>query len=255
MHFFVVIHGDEGFSFYNPESDQYVAKNYYGFLANSLKEEGHACDVPSFPTKWPQEGIDTFHRFYPGKPVPEIYTSFAYQGFSNWLPILRNIVADHDPSTITLIPHSLGGAFAAKALPYLTTRGKPFHALVPVCPVGGPVEGLGGRGFSTFYRETDWEATRACAENIILFRTDNDPVVPVAQSDLYEKISGVSVTIKGGKHLNADSGYGPFPELKAVASLLAGHSGKVSPEDVREVLVACQRHVRANGHRFTVLKT
>lgn len=66
--------------------------------------------------------------------------------------------------------------------------------------------------FSNF--DFDWEKIRAGAESFVVFHSDNDPYVSIANGERLAKELGVDLTfIPGAGHINAESGYTQFPPL------------------------------------------
>jgi len=174
---FFIIHGTHG----SPEG------NWFPWLKAELSNKGHAVVVPEMPT-------------------PE------NQSLENWFQAFESQAGDIREDDI-IIGHSAG---AILLLRILEKRSSPIRCAVFVC---GFTSTLGipeydKLNLSFIDKDFDWEQIRANAERIICIHGDNDPYVPLSQSlDLASNLKVLPISIKGGGHLNSESGYTEFPLL------------------------------------------
>lgn len=111
-----------------------------------------------------------------------------------------------------LIGHSKGGMFLLKVLERLE---QPVDTVVLVsAPIGvKPILYYEeDKLFSNF--EFDWEKIRHSAKKFIVFHSDNDPYVCMANGEQLAKELGIKLTfIPQAGHINAESGFTEFPAL------------------------------------------
>lgn len=174
----IIVHGTKS----TPED------NWFGYLAKELESEGFEVSIPRFPT-------------------PE------QQSLENWRKLWEESVAPLSAQDV-LIGHSLGAAFILRLLESLDVK------LKAVALVSGFAEPLGDEEFdalnqSFLEEEFNWEKINQAAEKFLIYAGDDDPHVPLEFSeDLAMRLkSPIEVIIDGG-HLNSESGFEEFPELK-----------------------------------------
>lgn len=183
---FLIVHGTMG----SPEG------NWFPWLKRELEARGHVVHLPTFPT-------------------PE------NQSFDTWLAVAQKELVGVDPAHTTLVGHSLGAAFVLRMA---EMADQPYRG---VCGVAPFVDLLGLLDFdvlnSSFINHAfDWAMIRRNAGAISLYAGDNDPYVPLPFAQKVETALCVRLTvIKGGGHLNAESGYTTFPLLLDMMPILA----------------------------------
>ncbi len=171
----VIIHGTKG----SPQC------HWFPWLKGELEQRGYSVSVPSMPTP---EG----------------------QSLLNWWRVFNENVGTLHSSSI-LVGHSLGAVFALRLLEASTIP------VAKVVLVSGFVRSLGLPEYdalnSSFVADAfDWARIRAGARQIICFAGENDPYVPIEQSRELAKSLEISLRlIKGGGHLNHESGFNEFP--------------------------------------------
>lgn len=192
---FVIFHG----SFSSPEG------NWFPEIAEKLEALGQNVIAPQFP-------VDSFEEITKNGPnVPP-----RYQSLKNWLAtfekeVLKNIKKEEK---LCFIGHSLGPVFILHVVskynlqldsaifvsPFLTSLAKEWQF------------DLVNR---TFYK-TDFDFTRLRKLIPISYTlySDNDPYVNKKYPIQFAKKIGSSlILVKGGKHLNSESGFTSFPLL------------------------------------------
>ena len=164
--------------------------NWFPWISSELKNIGHKVICPRYPT-------------------PE------KQSLNNWLAVFDEKFGfkNLDNNTV-LIGHSIGAAFALRLLCKAT-------APVKACfLVSGFTRDLGIPEFdelnSSFIKnDFNWDHIHRSAEKIFIYHSDNDPYVPLELSkELASNLDSEITLIPGGGHLNADSGFTNFPQLK-----------------------------------------
>jgi uncharacterized protein len=165
-----IFHGTAG----SPEG------NWFLWLKSELEQLGIPTAVPRFPTP---EG----------------------ESLEAWLDVLDAESQKIGPSSL-LIGHSKGGMFLLKVLERLM---EPVEAAIFVsAPIGvKPIRYYEeDKRFSNF--EFDWPAIRNKARSFVVFHSDNDPYVSLANGEQLAKELGVELSfIPNAGHLNAESGY------------------------------------------------
>lgn len=174
-----IFHGTAG----SPEG------NWFPWLKAKLEEQGVPTTVPRFPTP---EG----------------------ESLKAWLEVL-----DSQPQKITgdslLIGHSKGGMFLLKLLEQQSTAVD--TAIFVSAPVGErPILYYeADKEFSNF--EFDWNSIRGKAKRFVVYHSDNDPYVSLANGQRLAKELGVELTfIPRAGHINAESGFMQFPQILPV---------------------------------------
>jgi predicted alpha/beta hydrolase family esterase len=171
-------------------------ENWLPWLQSHLEHEGHRVFAPRFPTPDGQE-------------------------LSAWLLVLDLFREHITPDTI-LVGHSIGGAFALRALESRDIRVK------GVVLVASFVSQLGHPDFDMLnasFLETPWDWTRirSRADRFVAFASRNDPYVPPAKTDeLRALLEPDIITVADAGHFNAAAGFGPFPQLLAAIDDIAG---------------------------------
>lgn len=175
----VVLHGARG----GPDT------NWFPWLHGELEARGFEVIRPRLPTP---EG----------------------QSLAAWLDAFDRAAGPLSPAT-ALVGHSLGVAFALR----LVER------------AGGPVAGLllaagfvGALGLpdydpinaSFFATPFDWAGIRARQGRLCrCWAGDDDPYVPLARSrDVADRLGAELEVVRGGGHLNAETGFTAFPQLR-----------------------------------------
>jgi len=175
-----IFHGTAG----SPEG------NWFPWLKRELEAHGIPTTVPRFPTP---DG----------------------ESLEAWFRVLDSQEAKIGPHSL-LIGHSKGGIFLLKVLERLK---EPVETAVFVsAPVGvKPILYYDvDKKFSNF--DFDWTKIRNKAGQFIVFHSDNDPYVSLANGQQLAKELGVDLTfIPNAGHINVESGYTEFPNiLKAI---------------------------------------
>jgi predicted alpha/beta hydrolase family esterase len=173
-----IFHGTEG----------YPEENWFPWLKKELEARGCNVIVPQFPS-------------------PPIVPA----NISDWFEVLKRYEQNITPDTL-LIGHSLGGVFTLRILEKLSHPVK--AAIFTGTPIGiRPILNYDrDNSFSGF--NFDWESIREKANTFIVFQSDNDPYVSLANGEQLAKNLGVELTfIPKAGHFNAKAGYLRFDEL------------------------------------------
>ena len=171
-----IFHGTAG----SPEG------NWFPWLKRELEKRDIPTTVPRFPTP---EG----------------------ESLKAWFEVL-DAQTEKIESESLLIGHSKGGMFLLKVLERLK---EPVETAIFVsAPVGErPILYYDAdKKFSNF--EFDWNKIRGKAKQFIVFHSDNDPYVSLANGERLAKELGIKLTfIPKAGHINAESGYTEFPAI------------------------------------------
>ncbi|GHU08673.1 hypothetical protein FACS189431_5350 [Alphaproteobacteria bacterium] len=176
---FVILHGTEG----TPES------NWFPWLRKELEKRGHEVFVPKLPT-------------------PE------NQSVEKWCEALQKQTPWVFGKDTVLIGHSCGATYMLNIL----NRDRP-EPIVASIFVSGFLHDLGNEHFDklnhTFtHQDFDFTQIKKYAGETFVFAGDNDPYVPMSETEELTKKLGVKPNvIKNGGHLNSEFGYMEFPEL------------------------------------------
>ena len=139
---------------------------------------------------------------------------------NQWLEKVSGTVGDVDEETF-LIGHSLGSFTILKYLESLPEDTK-LGGIILVSgflninflddKITSKVLRLILKDFSK--EINDFEKIKRICKNIIIFHSDNDPLVPFEQGvNLHKELGGKFNVIHNGQHLNAGTGNNEFPEL------------------------------------------
>jgi len=172
----IIIHGTEG----------YPEENWFPYLKKELEQRGYRVSVPQFPSP----------PVVPAK-------------ISEWFDVLKDYKIDKDT---LLIGHSLGGVFTLRILEKLD------HPVKGAFFVGTPV---GVKPITYYDRDVafcgfdfNWNKIKKNAERFVVFQSDNDPYVGLANGEKLANELGVELNfVPNAGHFNAKAGYTEFPAL------------------------------------------
>ena len=145
--------------------------------------------------------------------TPDFPTGVGYQNYENWSKLLKVYLdAGLIDETTTFFAHSIAPVFICKFL--IGNRVK-VKKLVFVCGLNnhlGISEDYDAVNKSMF-TDNLTDIKQYC-DNIVCFYTDNDPYVPYdVEKAFANSVTEKQILIKGGGHLNSESGYTEFKEL------------------------------------------
>lgn len=173
-----IFHGTEG----------YPEENWFPWLKKELEKKGYQVFVPQFSTP----------PIVPAK-------------IADWFDVLKNYEQHISEETI-LIGHSLGGIFTLRVLEKLK---QPVKAVLLVgTPIGiRPIQNIDrDNSFSGF--TFDWESIKKKAHQFVVFHSDTDPYVGLANGQKLAKNLGVKLNfVPNAGHFNAKAGYLKFEKL------------------------------------------
>lgn len=175
MENYLIIHGSFGSS----------EGNWFPWLKEQLEKDNKKVLVPQMPV-----GIDK-------------------QNFDSWSEVLNKI--DINEFT-TIIAHSIAPIFICK---YLITNKIKVKKLIFVCGFNNYF-GI-NKDFDTvngpMYIDNYTDIKNYC-DNIICYYSDNDPYVKYeVEKEFASSISNKEYVIKGGGHINSESGYTSFEAI------------------------------------------
>ena len=175
MENYLIIHGSFGSS----------EGNWFPWLKEQLEKDNKKVLVPQMPV-----GIDK-------------------QNFDSWSEVLNKI--DINEFT-TIIAHSIAPIFICK---YLITNKIKVKKLIFVCGFNNYF-GI-NKDFDTLngpmYIDNYTDIKNYC-DNIICYYSDNDPYVKYeVEKEFASSISNKEYVIKGGGHINSESGYTSFEAI------------------------------------------
>ena len=173
-----IFHGTEG----------YPGENWFPWLKKELEQKGCQVFVPQFPS-------------------PPIVPS----KIAEWFDVLKKYKSYINENTI-LVGHSLGGVFTLRILEQLK------HPVKAVFLVGTPI---GVRPIQNYERDNsfsgfvfDWDTIKKNAGHFVVFHSDNDPYVSLANGKELAKQLGVKLDfVPNAGHFNAKAGYLKFDSL------------------------------------------
>ncbi len=141
--------------------------------------------------------------------VPQMPVGIDKQNFDSWSEVLNKI--DINEFT-TIIAHSIAPIFICK---YLITNKIKVKKLIFVCGFNNYF-GI-NKDFDTvngpMYIDNYTDIKKYC-DNIICYYSDNDPYVKYeVEKEFASSISNKEYVIKGGGHINSESGYTSFEAI------------------------------------------
>ena len=175
-----IFHGTEG----SPE------ENWFPWLKKELETKGYKVIIPQFPS-------------------PPVVSA----KISEWFDVLKEYEDQIDHDTV-LVGHSLGGIFTLRVLEKLDTPIK------SACFVGTPI-GVKpilnydrDKSFSGF--DFNWEKIKKNARDFVVYHSDNDPYVALANGEELSKHLGVELSfVPNAGHFNTRAGYTEFDDLES----------------------------------------
>lgn len=146
--------------------------------------------------------------------TPDFPTGVGYQNYNNWSKLLKVYVETGIINEKTIIyAHSIGPIFICK---FLIENKIKVKRLVFV---QGFNNGIVNQEYDevnkTFFIETGLEKIKDYCKDIVCYYTDNETYVKNID-EIYkfaDTVSTQKIMIKGGGHLNSESGYNEFKEL------------------------------------------
>ena len=175
----LIIHGTEG----------YPEENWFPWLKENLEASGHTVIVPQFPS-------------------PPVVAAKV----SEWFEVLKQYEDMIDDDTI-IIGHSLGCIFTLRILEKVLTPIKAavfVSAPVGVRPILNYERDLAFSGF-----EFNWDVIKLSARQFLVFHSDDDPYVGLANGEELAKKLGVELNfVPNAGHFNTKAGYTEFQQLK-----------------------------------------
>lgn len=161
-------------------------ENWFPWMKKELETRGYETVIPDFPN------ADAPH---PG----------------TWYPVIDALIK-HAKSDSIVIGHSLGGAIALRFLERTETAVNtvalvsPTLGIPPIKYIEGDHPFLEG-GF-------DWKAIRSHARHFVVFHSDNDPFVCMANGQKAAAELGVELSfVPNAGHFNSAAGFHSFPQL------------------------------------------
>lgn len=173
----IIVHGSYG----NP------SENWFPWLADEVRRQGHEAAIPTFPTP-------------------------TGQSLATWRDVFQREIGELVPAMV-LVGHSLGAGFILNLLE------ESDQAIAGTFLVSGFVGNLGLDEFDqvnkTFVcRDFQWERIRRTAGETHVYNSDSDPYVPLARGKEIAEALGVTLTVvPNGGHINASAGFRSFPQL------------------------------------------
>ena len=143
--------------------------------------------------------------------VPALSTP-EYQSLENWKRALAEQVPAYAEADL-LIGHSLGGTFILRLLESDLIKRK------QVILVSTLIDEINNEEYDSLNKSFidtsfQWNKIKENCGKVFVFHGDDDPYVPMSQAETISKeLDAPLQIIKGGGHINADSGYTEFPEI------------------------------------------
>jgi predicted alpha/beta hydrolase family esterase len=113
-------------------------------------------------------------------------------------------------SDTVLVGHSLGAAFALHILQKVS-----IAACYLVAPAVNPLHNEFDEAMKDIsHGPFNWDLIRKHCPHIVVVHSENDPYIPLANTEDLAKNLGTSVVVaKGAGHFNTQSGFSTFPML------------------------------------------
>lgn len=161
-------------------------ENWFPWMRKELESRGYETVIPDFPDA--------------DAPLPE-----------KWYPVLDALVDQVEPDSI-VIGHSLGGLIALRFL-------ERIHTIINVVALVSPTLGIMPikyiEGDHPFLEGgCDWDVIRSHTQHSIVFHSDNDPFVCMANGERAAQELGVELSfVANAGHFNEKAGFTEFPQL------------------------------------------
>lgn len=171
-----IIHGWDA----TPETD------WFPWLKRELEVKGFFVEVPSM-------------------------SNTEYPVLNEWLSYLKKIVGTVNKNTY-FIGHSLGVITILRYLESLPADQK-IGGAVLVAGFAEAIEATEDEEFESFFRTPlDFEKVRRVTGKFIAIHSNNDPVVPFVQGELFQnKLGAKLIVVPNGGHFDIDDGFAEFP--------------------------------------------
>ena len=166
-----------------------------------------APDTNWFPWLYAELEARGFEVIRPRLPTPQ------GQSLTTWLDAYDR-AAGPLSTTTALVGHSLGVAFALRLVERATAQvAGLFLAAGFVGALGLPDHDPINASF--FATPFDWASIRERGGRIRCWAGDNDSYVPLARSqDVADHLGAELEIVRGGGHLNSETGFTTFPQLR-----------------------------------------
>ncbi|MDO8452764.1 MAG: alpha/beta hydrolase [bacterium] len=179
----LIIHGWDG----SPE------EGWFPWLKTKLESKGYDVTVPPMPA--PQ--------------APEI---------NAWINKLENTATDVDENTF-FVGHSIGCQTILRFLEKLP-EGTKVGGVVCVAgwtqlnPEATPDNESAAIAKPWIDKPMDWKKIKSHTNNFVAIFSDNDPLVPISEKDVFEKRLGAKIMVLQNKgHFSGDDGVSELPEV------------------------------------------
>ncbi len=161
--------------------------NWFPWLQDELMMQGWQVAVPKLPTP-------------------------KGQSLSGWVEALEEQVPGYQDADV-IFGHSCGGAFALRLLEQ--SKITPEKTIL----ISTVIDEISNKEFDKLNKSFidtpfQWDKIKTSCDDIVVFHGDNDPYVSLSQAETISKNLDAPLNIiKGGGHLNANSGFDTFPEM------------------------------------------
>lgn len=189
---FVIFHGAYG----SPQG------NWFPWLKTELEKLGHTALIPEFPVeKW--ENIVAKGKNYKS----------TIQTLENWMEVFENEVLPQitNQQQTCFIGHSIAPVFI---LHILEKHKLQLDSAIFVAPFDQAIPEWEFNAVNNSFYKTgfDYNTLQKQMEISYAIFSDNDSHVPMEQPISFaKKMNSSKIIVKGGGHLNADTGYTTFP--------------------------------------------
>lgn len=142
-----------------------------------------------------------------------------YPVMSEWIDTLNDAIGSAD-EMVYMVGHSLGCITILRYLEALADHKKIGGAIL----VAGFPESIKINELGTFFETPlDYKKVKESAKAFVAMYSDNDPYVPMKNSELLEEKLGAELMLmKGAGHMNASDGYRELPiVLEKLKELMA----------------------------------
>jgi predicted alpha/beta hydrolase family esterase len=162
-------------------------ENWFPWLKGELEKKGFRAIIPKFPS-------------------PENQT------LENWFAVFEKYKKEFTEDTI-LVGHSLGGTFALRVMEKSQVRIKALFLVAAAIGIPPLKNYETDRPFVE--KPFNWEKIRGKCGKIVVFHSDDDPIVFVGNGiEIAKNLDAEFVRSPTGGHFNAKAGYLKFPLLR-----------------------------------------
>jgi predicted alpha/beta hydrolase family esterase len=178
------------------------------FLFHCWGGDGRSCWNGWLAERMRGKGVEVVAPDFPNPSTPRL---------EDWLAEVRSHVGKFDGEWV-LAGHSLG----CPAILRLLEAFGPDERVGCAILVSGFARDIGIPELRNFVDGGfDWQKIRSKAGRFIVIHSDDDPFIELSEAERVSSLLGAELVVeRGAGHINAGSGFGPYPRLAGILDSL-----------------------------------